>query len=554
MNHQKLRCQILLFVTGVILLTALTSLGQAQKPKEPIETIDMGDGAYRLSPPPGQDWIYEADKLKGNVSFWNKKTGLKIVVDRGSGKLSWHRLGPTEVAGKYWDLIADEVAAENRRNLIDGWFRPKITLINKGDTLLDGKSLFFMSYAIDEGPAGKRNVLHYLYFPPDFKKSREFYAFKISEEYWTIGPGPGKNIDSGPIHAVIRTFQINDRFASVPGIDGELIRAAAVGQDDLVRDLLGKGANVNASCPAGTPLGVAAFYGHLETIKVLIEKGADINEPVGGWGVRPGPQFKAGDTGGTPLSCAISGGEVQIAKFLIEKGADIQTKTKYGRTALAEAAISAPDLVQSLVEKGADVNVKDSEGRSPLLFAAWVGNAEIVTFLIENKADLNAPMSNGWTPLMQALDAEHFDIALILLNKGADVNLKSNTGWTALMTAIGRGASEDLIKGLIEHGADVNARFKTGRTPLMLAVKMGKIEVARLLIDRGADLNQKAEIDGKTPLIIAAEEGYTDIAKFLVGKGADLNAQDKGGRTALKSAELNKNKDIEELLKKAGAK
>jgi ankyrin repeat protein len=542
MKHQSVMRGIILIAMSLTLVFPPANAGQTQEPKDRKDFIDMEDGSYCVAPPPSKGWAVEVDTKSACVHFLNKKKYLKIDVlrDSNSVKGSWHRLKEEEIAGKLFDDI--EESARHQTWSIVGWGPPRIGSLKKGETLLDEKKIFFMSYTEDRGPAaGKTDFIWYYYFPPDFKKTFQFYAFRISQFY----DGHIEGIDPEPAYAVIRSLQIRSPFAAVPGLDGELLRAAAEGRNDRVKELLDKGAQANASWPEGAPLAAAAYYGHPETVQILIDRGADV-------------QGKESKYYASPLFSAIAGGEVQIARLLIDRGADIHAKTTSGMTILARAADSAPELVPTLVEKGADVNAKTAEGRTPLFYAAWIGNAEIVPFLIDHKADLNIPMNNGWTPLMQALDTSHFEIARLLLDKGADVNLKADTGWTVLMAAVMRGAGNDLIKALLEHGADANARWKNGRTPLMLSVHGGRTDVARLLIDRGADINQK-ESDGQTALIIAASEGRLDFVKLLIDKGADVNAMDKNSQTALKAASSNRfkgqvYKEIEDLLKQSGAR
>jgi ankyrin repeat protein len=113
------------------------------------------------------------------------------------------------------------------------------------------------------------------------------------------------------------------------------------------------------------------------------------------------------------------------------------------------------------------------------------------------------------------------DLAKIkaLISARADVNARDKAwGMTALMFAVGHGYTE-IAKLLVEKGADVDARDKDGFTALMMAAWQGHAEIAKLLIDRGADVNAEAN-DGFTALMAAEKGGYTEIVKLLKAAGA----------------------------------
>ena len=131
------------------------------------------------------------------------------------------------------------------------------------------------------------------------------------------------------------------------GTGSTLVRAASTGQTNVVKDLLDKGANQSEkdSCGSGgwsvTALYCAAYGGHMETVKVLVDRGADVN---------------ALSHGLTPLTIAIYEGHTDIAKLLIARGTDVNARSGDGLAPL-EAAINKDhaDIAKLLMEKGADV-------------------------------------------------------------------------------------------------------------------------------------------------------------------------------------------------------
>ncbi len=118
-----------------------------------------------------------------------------------------------------------------------------------------------------------------------------------------------------------------------------------------------------------------------------------------------------------------------------------------------------------------------------------------------------------------------------------------------LLEAVHEGTVE-IVKMLIERGADINGKNAGGVTPLMLATMRGDKELVSLLIDKGADVNAKSSSNW-TALFIAASHGYTEIAKMLLDKGIDVNIKDRDwGRTAQSQAEINHHPDTAALIAK----
>ena len=101
---------------------------------------------------------------------------------------------------------------------------------------------------------------------------------------------------------------------------------------------------------------------------------------------------------------------------------------------------------------------------------------------------------------------------------------------------------------LISHGADVNAKLKHGFTALFYPCMFGGAEIAKLLIDSGADIN--AREDGNTPLMWAAFRGHVEIVELLLANGADPDVTDDTGKiTATHMARGKKQNTIRELIK-----
>ena len=235
--------------------------------------------------------------------------------------------------------------------------------------------------------------------------------------------------------------------------------------------------------------------------------------------------------------------------------------------ALAEAAGSGKvEAVKTLLAEGVSPNAKDEDGYPALVLAVKLdGGIEVVRMLLAKGADVNAPDSEGRSALWFAAWQGQSEMVKVLLDKGADVNNSQNDGRTALRMAVVGGNSLskqlEMVKALLDRGAKVNATDENGATVLMAAVGAGRPEIARLLLDRGANVNAKAgpkHVVGATALVLAVGFGQTSMVTLLLERGADVNARGHRGETALMVASettrsKEKKQEMVDLLKKAGA-
>ena len=314
--------------------------------------------------------------------------------------------------------------------------------------------------------------------------------------------------------------------------DGETpLMIASVGNArNAAAALAACGADVNAKGDTGdTPLHFAALRNALDVAKLLFERGADVNAKE--------------DTGWTPLHFAALRNDLDVAKLLIERGADVKAAALNGTTPLHFAANrSFYDMAKLLIDRGAAVNAKDEDGKTPLLISY---DLDLMKLLIDRGADVNASSNYGSTRLGNAFLNINPDVAKLLIDRGAN-------GWTPLFLAVIENRL-DVAKRLIDLGADVNAKGASGWTPLHLAGQLNSLDMAKLLIDHGADVNEKRNL-GWTPLLWAAgNENSLDMAKLLIDHGADVNAKNKWGYTPLHSAASGNSLDMAKLLIKHGA-
>ena len=196
----------------------------------------------------------------------------------------------------------------------------------------------------------------------------------------------------------------------------------------------------------------------IEIVKLLIEKGADVNVTI-----EKGYDVKFNKNGSstrifpesTPLHVAFLNNHLKIAKLLIENGADVNARYKSGKTLLHE--------------------VKNIQ--SMFLDVAFLNNhLKNIKFLIDNVADVNARDKSGKTPLHEIRNTE---IAKLLIENGADVNVKDKMGVTPLHYP----KNEEIAKFLIDNGANVKAINNKGQTP---CDTISSEKVKKLIKEKGA--------------------------------------------------------------------
>jgi len=187
-----------------------------------------------------------------------------------------------------------------------------------------------------------------------------------------------------------------------------------------------------------------------------------------------------------------------------------------------------------------DVNIKDRHGATPLMYAAAVGSTEAVRILLTAGADAKIKNAFDATPLIWS--ATNLEKVRLLVNAGSEVNTRSKQGATALLVAASTAGSIDIVNFLLAHGARWNdapqiaaqSETQTGLppskvasagnyTPLLAAAVANDLEMVRLFIEKGVDVNA-ATGRGDTPLQYAAGAGNLAMVKLLLAKGADVNA------------------------------
>ena len=192
---------------------------------------------------------------------------------------------------------------------------------------------------------------------------------------------------------------------------------------------------------------------------------------------------------------------------------------------------------------------KSGEG-TPLYYAALCGFKDLVEQLIvKHPEHINATHGYYRTPAVAALTGRHFELAQVLHRNGSSVDPQGRSGFSTLHSAT-RYWDLEMVRVLLDYGVDVNAKNDWGSTPLDYALEYNSENVdpsvVRLLLDHAADPNLRAE-DGLTPLYRASQHGKVEIVRLLVER-ASIEVQDSEGRTPLDVASGEHRDEIIKLL------
>ncbi|MFL5330029.1 MAG: ankyrin repeat domain-containing protein [Gemmataceae bacterium] len=309
----------------------------------------------------------------------------------------------------------------------------------------------------------------------------------------------------------------------------------------------------------------AATHGQAKIVKLLLEHGADPED--------------GGYDGLTVSYFAIE--HAEVLKLLFDAGADPKVVVEYRGSGLgsqastllhAAAGKGSIESAKLLLAHGVNVDVSTATERSPLYTACGAGQAEMVEWLLQNKANANARTKDGWTPMMLATkqvrpnhDEENAKYqAVIRVLERASVKLDAFAAIACndieRMTSILRvdrkvGDSRDpagrpalhravmldrreIVKLMLDNGADPNIRSQEKgvgydeETALLEGAFWGRLEIAEMLLNRGANVNAKAA-EGVVPLHEASRMGHIELARLLLKHGADANAIDNKGKSPL---------------------
>ncbi|XP_078134776.1 ankyrin-1-like isoform X16 [Sander vitreus] len=298
----------------------------------------------------------------------------------------------------------------------------------------------------------------------------------------------------------------------------------------------GKKTDVNASYLR------SARAGNLEKALDYLKNGVDINI--------------CNQNGLNALHLASKEGHVEVVAELIKQGANVDASTKKGNTALHIASLAGQtDVVKELVTHSANVNAQSQNGFTPLYMAAQENHMEVVQYLLDHGSSQSIATEDGFTPLAVALQQGHDQVVSLLL--------ENDTKGKVRLPALHIAARKDDTKAAAlllqnDHNADVESKMmvnrttESGFTPLHIAAHYGNINVATLLLNRGAAVDFKARND-ITPLHVASKRGNGNMVRLLLERGAKIDARTKDGLTPLHCGARSGHEQVVEMLLDRGA-
>lgn len=361
---------------------------------------------------------------------------------------------------------------------------------------------------------------------------------------------------SGDISTVELLLAAQTDQANLAAFNRQLVGVAVkLNRLELLLHLLAKGFEADSPYVADRPISVAVTgtgSNKSAMVDALLAAGADPNRVDG--------LNTGADNCFTALMLAVAKGDREIALKIIKAGANVNFVCKNGRSALTEAVFSdrPGEMLDFLIENRADV-----KGAIGAAATDWLASyrhyrrADELRALLESKGARNASKA-----LIAAQEGK-LDELEIALREGADVNFANSLGVTPLIAAA-RYGKEEIARRLIAKGANVNARDAEGMTPLMFAalgseaLQSKNVALVKMLLDAGADPNVAAigyngPNSRKTALFLTAFKGNTEIARMLIDKGADVNFDCGDGDSALGAAVRGTNRiEMIKLLFAAG--
>ena len=250
------------------------------------------------------------------------------------------------------------------------------------------------------------------------------WLFPRTAGLWTIAAASGIRPLASPLHfacaadlPAVAARLMRER----PGSEAEavemtlpIVEAARFGAVGGVRVLLDAGINPDAAAEGDTALCVAGDLGHVEVVRLLVERGADVD--------------KVGSRRLPALALAAEGGHLEVVSLLLEYGADVELGAPLYNACMRGVD---PAVVRLLVDVGgADVRRRAIFGWTPVYAAGWAGAAPLVRLLVERGAEVDAADERGRTALMAASQKGHLAAVQALVECGAcaDIDGRQRSG------------------------------------------------------------------------------------------------------------------------------
>lgn len=331
---------------------------------------------------------------------------------------------------------------------------------------------------------------------------------------------------------------------------------------DCLRFLFDSGAGINMeeNQSLAAALYVAIHLKKYEASRLLLDRGANLNELAGQLGF--------------PLQAAICHQDhirvdFEFIKVLLDHGADPNAQGGTYNTAFQATCaemrsnnyVDMIKVIRLLFDRGADVSIQGGKYGTALQAACYNSNVPIAVIkdLLKNGADVNAQGGLFGNALQAAcqrsflygdneVQKRALEVVQLLLDREANADAQGGYYGTALQAACAR-KNEEVVRLLIDRGVNVNAQGGRYGTALQTACATGNLDIVHILLKEGANVNIEAGYHG-TALEAACARGHTEVARVLLGHGANVHMGNNG---ALCAAALSREDDLVALLLDHGA-
>lgn len=418
----------------------------------------------------------------------------------------------------------------------------KILLNNNFDLKRES---YILSYAIENSD---ENIIKYL-----VENGADMYSYEITAlyqavlnlnpklvEYFLDKGASIENAGKSDIYGNILMAASGSKFnnnKNILAVDLKLLESLSQNSAKITQMIIDKVDKklINDSLEGKTPLIIAVGNSYIDTAKILIENGANINAvDIEGW---------------SALSYAVNNGDIEIAKLLLTNKAKIKGELLLAiKSPIVESRIN---IMKLLIENGANINYTDEDGFNPLNIAIESGDMELTKFLITNGANVNSLMQDGVSLIGYAIAQNNMDLLQILIENGANVNYTNGDSWadTPLKTASRLGL-DNVVRILLTRNVDINAVDMNGNTALHTAALNSQLSIVKLLLEKNPNLDIQNKV-GNTALHLAVISGNIDIVGELVLKGANTRIRNNDGKYPRDIARANNSAAIFEVLREA---
>lgn len=312
--------------------------------------------------------------------------------------------------------------------------------------------------------------------------------------------------------------------------ESPLLIAGKKGDVKMLESILESGAKISEDILSkvlvkAIPQGYSETKGHVESVRFLIAKGADVN--------------KEAQPGRLPLQVALKADQPQIFSEFLAGGADPNNLI----SCCTPALLKKPEFVKIFFTYGDKLN---KQSLSELLLEAIAqGRVEAVGILMRQGADAENELRPALLPLQIALKEDKPQIFSDILASGADPNKLVSCCAPSLLK------KDEFTKLLLAHGDKLSLENK--EKLLKAGLEKDLPSVATAILNLGCRGNFKSD-SGQPLLILACEKGYKDVAELLLKQGAEINDSNRNGNTALMESSRLGNVEIVKLLLENGAK